>query len=386
MKAWPLSFLVLTTAIHAQTAPVIGIWEFDETSGLVANDSSPNGNHGALRNFTNDPLQWVPGVFGNALAFDGTDDYVELPTGNGLPTYQGFGESFSICMWINGQPTDDDRVLTFGSSTNNTPLFTFGTGSATRGQADRLRLYNRNAENFAMERLSDASVFDGTWHHIAYVETSGSARLYVDGRLDTGNVDGRFGACGTRSASFGTFPLDVTSFGNVIRPSLCCFYQGLLDSVQIYGCEITEAEVQAIFGGGTAAFCAASMGEYGAGCGAGPLEIFALGSPMLGGPGLQFFMRGGSPNAAASLCLGTGTIVPLDLATVGLPGCTLYVPTNTCLNVGLLTSTGGSASPFPIPVPNAPAFVGLRVNFQALALSIATGAQLSQAIVTNLNF
>ena len=62
--------------------PVIGIWKFDETAGLAAADSGPLGNGGNLVNFFNDPAQWVPGRFGNALQFDGTANYVDLPVGD----------------------------------------------------------------------------------------------------------------------------------------------------------------------------------------------------------------------------------------------------------------------------------------------------------------
>ena len=42
-------------------------WNFNETSGTVAHDMTTNHNNGTLM-----------GTFGNALSFDGTDDYVQV--------------------------------------------------------------------------------------------------------------------------------------------------------------------------------------------------------------------------------------------------------------------------------------------------------------------
>ena len=66
--------VLATVSIGTAQHPFIGVWHFDEQSGLTAADSGPNGNHGTLVNFSNDPAQWITGMHGNALALDGTDD------------------------------------------------------------------------------------------------------------------------------------------------------------------------------------------------------------------------------------------------------------------------------------------------------------------------
>jgi len=69
-----LSVIVFTSAC-SNSAEDIGYWEFDEGTGGVATDSSPNSNDGEIHNAT-----WVSGVSGSALHFDGTDySYVEVP-------------------------------------------------------------------------------------------------------------------------------------------------------------------------------------------------------------------------------------------------------------------------------------------------------------------
>ncbi len=74
------------------SADLVAHWRFDESSGTTALDSSGNGLNGTLEG---DP-QWVPGVIGGALEFDG-DDYVDF----GAPEVFDFGtEDFTITAWI----------------------------------------------------------------------------------------------------------------------------------------------------------------------------------------------------------------------------------------------------------------------------------------------
>jgi len=70
--------------------PLVGGWNFDESSGTNAYDSSGKGNHGTL---INGPGR-IDGKFGKALNLDGVDDYVSL--GNWF-NYQ----TFTISIWVN---------------------------------------------------------------------------------------------------------------------------------------------------------------------------------------------------------------------------------------------------------------------------------------------
>ena len=69
----------------------------DEGSGSTTADSSGNGNTGTL---TGSPT-WVTGKFGDALSFNGTTQYVEIPNSTSL-TISG---AMSIGGWINESST-----------------------------------------------------------------------------------------------------------------------------------------------------------------------------------------------------------------------------------------------------------------------------------------
>jgi hypothetical protein len=70
---------------------LVGYWSFDEGAGTTAYDASGKGNNGTL---VNGP-KWTNGKFGQALSFDGVDDYVEVPNSSLLnPDY------ISVVAWI----------------------------------------------------------------------------------------------------------------------------------------------------------------------------------------------------------------------------------------------------------------------------------------------
>ncbi|HEV57513.1 MAG TPA: hypothetical protein ENN87_08445, partial [Phycisphaerales bacterium] len=63
-----------------ESVGAVGWWKMNESSGTTAADGSGNAQDGTLNNF--DGSQWVAGQtgYGNALEFDGVDDYVSIPS------------------------------------------------------------------------------------------------------------------------------------------------------------------------------------------------------------------------------------------------------------------------------------------------------------------
>ena len=73
------------------TAGLVTHLRFDNTTGTTAtNEVGPDGT---LYNMANN--DWVAGKFGNALDFDGSNDYVDLPESAGDVT------SITVSAWLN---------------------------------------------------------------------------------------------------------------------------------------------------------------------------------------------------------------------------------------------------------------------------------------------
>ena len=78
------------------TTGLIGHWDFEDGSGTTLTDRV-GGDNATLYNM--DPAtDWVPGKFGTALDFDGSNDYAEFPT----TSTGNFGtDDFTVSVWAN---------------------------------------------------------------------------------------------------------------------------------------------------------------------------------------------------------------------------------------------------------------------------------------------
>lgn len=92
--------LMLSSFGDAEIDPktAVGVWLLDEGSGKRVNDSSRNGNDGQ---FIGAP-QWIDGVFGKALRFDGRDDMIPVGQNKILRVEVG-----TMMNWINIATTED---------------------------------------------------------------------------------------------------------------------------------------------------------------------------------------------------------------------------------------------------------------------------------------
>lgn len=372
--------LSLALPVAAQQSPWAAHWRLDESTGTVANDTARNGNDGVLKNFVSKP--WVTGKFGNALSFDGLDDYVEVKPKAGLPIYDGRGSPYSIAFWVKAAGNQEDRrVYSEGNSKGNSrPLFTIGTGRATLGTGGRLHVFVRNDANAPiLNHSSNATVFDDTWHHVAWVDVAGEAVLYVDGIRDTRNFDytstNAFGGRGTRTPNYGSFTTDVVSLGAVLRQTSCCWFKGAVDDVRVYGFALKPTDITILMRSAPPFFppCRPSVGKFGFGCRTTRLDVVATGSAQLGGA-LRVQITGGPAGAPALLLSGGGPLARLDLTGAGFIGCELYPPLATLVITGFGVLDGLGASPvLKIDIPSDP---GLRCAFVSIQGAALTGSPL----------
>ncbi|HIE70018.1 MAG TPA: hypothetical protein EYP98_07485, partial [Planctomycetes bacterium] len=182
--AHAITVAALTCAVSAPlSAQWTGEWSMDMSSGAIAVDISGSGNDGTLVNFNGTP--WVPGMVVNALSFDGVDDYVSLNAQASI--YEGLGAPYSVAYWVKA-PAQPNVFVYAEGATSSTAILIFGSGQYP-AQSDKFRVYCRNDQgNAPFSGLSNAVVYDDTWHHIAFVDVSGQITLYVDGVVDSGNI------------------------------------------------------------------------------------------------------------------------------------------------------------------------------------------------------
>jgi len=75
---------------------LVGYWDFDiGKNGITAYDRSGQGNHGTLTNMEA-TTDWVDGKVGQALSFDGVNDYVNAGNDSSL----NISDKATISAWV----------------------------------------------------------------------------------------------------------------------------------------------------------------------------------------------------------------------------------------------------------------------------------------------
>jgi len=202
-----------------------GWWKFDETSGSIASDSSGKDKHGTL---INGPV-WVAGQINNALQFDGTNDYVDIPDG-----FDNFQTGLTINVWA--YPTAVKNYARFVD---------FGNGSAS----DNLAFSREGTTNNVFfevwiggSRAGDRIVATGaialnTWQMFTVtVDSAGNTTIYKNAQPVATGTTG--------------IPKNITRTNNYIGRSNWggdAYYQGIMDDVRIYSYPLEQADIQAIY-------------------------------------------------------------------------------------------------------------------------------------------
>jgi hypothetical protein len=200
---------------------LVGHWTFDGAD-LVSNvtDKSGQGNNGNMSGFTSTTTAKVGGVLGQALKFDGSNDYIRVPHS---ASYKSNSQAFSFWMYPRQIPSSDyDGVLGIITSDSNAfEVFVNSNSSVLSAGSYPWQLtYTIPAKN--------------KWYHV-YIETvSGAGKIYVNGVLqDTGTVT-YGGASNTADFYIGS---RNTSY----------FFPGYLDDVRIYNRALSELEIKKLY-------------------------------------------------------------------------------------------------------------------------------------------
>ncbi|MFH0984386.1 MAG: LamG-like jellyroll fold domain-containing protein [Candidatus Omnitrophota bacterium] len=158
-------------------AEVLGKWDFDQGSGTTLSDVSGNGNTGILQNMTDS--NWVTGVSGHALSFNGVNQWVNFPTTSGA--IHSLSGAMTVELWLKANA---------GDQVGNVSLI-FDKSHGFYGHNGWCLQYMKDDQTlqFAFGRLDGWSevrannVFDGKWHHVAGTYDMSDLKLYIDGNL-----------------------------------------------------------------------------------------------------------------------------------------------------------------------------------------------------------
>ena len=233
----PLNDQEIRTLYTAFTGDLQARYTLDEGSGTIANDSSGNGNHGAI----NGGATWATGRSGTGLSFDGLDDYVTIPRIN--------NDEISITAWFFKNANDTTRNdAIFGGFRNNSNVqlregFELRFPSGASNNTLQFVLVTHDGSGTRTMRTAQWNLVNsvGSWYHATgtYNKTTGEQRLYVNGQL-----------VNTQTHPVGNTIVPLTYYSDMrmgYSRVNAGYFNGVLDDVQLYKRALTDQEVLDIY-------------------------------------------------------------------------------------------------------------------------------------------
>ncbi len=200
---------------------LVGYWRFNQVSGTEAIDESGAGNDATLYNM--DPAtDWITGKAGNALDFDGNDDYLDCGDNASLEL-----PSLSIACWVRTAQSAAYRQIVCKNRDGSGDSYYFALNNLHPS------VYLGGTSNPGWYETS-GTITPGIWNHIAFTYDGSSLVIYINGAVDqvvnsiTGAVSGNPG----RDLWIGSRD-DISSRE----------FEGTLDEVRIYNRALSGIEV-----------------------------------------------------------------------------------------------------------------------------------------------
>jgi len=169
-----VTFLISIIAVSPVSAATVGLvaeWDLDEGSGSVAFDSSVNNNDGVLSG----------GKFGNALYFDGDNDYVEIPDSLSLDNI----EDLTVELWLKPSVKYQTNPLYYVLVSKFegppvTPSAPYSSFQFVYHKAGYLYLYVTTG--IAVQSIP-LTLDAGTWYHLAatFKNSDNEGQIFVNG-------------------------------------------------------------------------------------------------------------------------------------------------------------------------------------------------------------
>jgi prepilin-type N-terminal cleavage/methylation domain-containing protein len=205
----------------------VGIWDFEECTGLAAYDRSGNGRNGTLNNMaTSSWSSDTPSGTGCSLSFNGTNQYLSVPT------IAAFGGDVTVVGWV--KPTALNawsRLLDFGNGPSSD---NFAFSIRAYGAGPGFGTYTGSTE--VIIYTTSPALQTGRWAFVTGVLSGSTTSVYVDGLLVAR------GAANPLNSVART--INYIGRSNWVADA---YYSGLIDSVRVYSKSLTAAEVGALY-------------------------------------------------------------------------------------------------------------------------------------------
>lgn len=153
---------------HPLARGLVGCWVMNEGSGDRLTDLSGNNNYGTFKG-SGEP-EWISGRVGQALNFDGSDDYVDCGNGSSVDIT---GNAVSLVAWIkkSSAQAGDIRIIDKSAALTGYSLYTYDNklgGKVGNG-------------SFNYYKTSTTSVPVDEWHYTGMTSDGSILKVFYDG-------------------------------------------------------------------------------------------------------------------------------------------------------------------------------------------------------------
>ena len=209
----------------------VGYWNFDENTGIsTVFDRSGNGNNGTMEGSMTES-DWVPGKFGSALEFDGSDDAAKVDNA----AIHNLDDSVTVSAWAKFNDVDGSKQSIIG----NKQFGGYGLrlNDDTPGSKKIDITIDTTGATATYTAFTTTLVANDTWYYITGVVDGTDLKIYLNGILENTTTSVDLG-----SSDFDLFlggdPTGASPPGTLNYPCNC-----VIDEVKIYNYARTPSQI-----------------------------------------------------------------------------------------------------------------------------------------------
>jgi len=277
---------------------LVGYWTFDgkDMTNGVAADVSGNFATGTPINIATSTF-YVPGKIGQALKFDGVDDYVNMGV---VSILEGTTSAMTISAWIKPGIVTVGILCIICNSNSNSANFPWGL--EFNRTAGRFSLSQAGNGSGTLSAINNTNLKAGVWSHVVAVRTyvstlSWPTTLYLNGVADGSGTIARSGQS-NQTVAIGRYGANNNYY-----------FLGSVDDVRVYNRALSATEITQLYNMGAATKQAVSPSQ-----GSGQLAKGLVGYWTFDGKDMT---NGVAADVSGNFATGT----PINIATS-----TFYVP------------------------------------------------------------